>query len=202
MTTKRIISTRPDGGLYVTHPSPWALNVMTGAGGAIAPERIESQIASKVARGVGAQAARTLVEALAFGDLTEAEAIAAIQATDVPTDGANPEVREQADLPTDETFNDAWQRANVGDPISVNMPRARDIHGKRIAIAQTNEIARLKIEERMERLRGNTAQANQHAADITALEALNVSALATQIAAAATPSALTAIWPAKVPRTA
>jgi len=200
MTTKRIVSTRPDGGLYITLPTTWALGVMTGAGGAIEPGRIESQIASKVARGIAPQAARTFVEALVFGGLTEDEAIAAIQATDVPADGANPEVRDESEFPASAVFSDAWQRPNVGDPISVNMPRARDIHTERMAAALDGEIVQLRISERRERLKGNPSQANQHAADRTVLEALNLGALATQIANAATPEALNAIWPAKVPR--
>ena len=101
-------------------------------------------------------------------------------------------------IPTDRTFRDAWQHG--GTSIDVDMPKARAIHAEKIAVAQTAEIARLKPEERKERLMGNTAQANQHAADTTALEALNLGALATQIQNAATPNALKAIWPAKVPK--
>ena len=87
-----------------------------------------------------------------------------------------------------------------GAEIAVNMSSARDIHAGRMARAQATEIARLKVEERVERLKGSTAQANVHAAMITALEALNLNVLATRIAAASNPTALSAIWPANVPR--
>ncbi len=80
------------------------------------------------------------------------------------------------------------------------MPKARDIHADRMGVAHAAEIARLKIEERRERLKGNTSQADAHAATVTALEALNLNALATQIANAPNPTALSAIWPANVPR--
>ena len=69
-----------------------------------------------------------------------------------------------------------------------------------IAAAQAAEIARLKVEERKERLSSNTAQADSHAATITALEALDLNVLATQIAAVPNATALSAIWPVNVPR--
>ncbi len=79
------------------------------------------------------------------------------------------------------------------------MPKARNIHAERMGAAQAAEIARLKVEERKERLKSNTAKADAHAATITALEALDLNVLATQIAAAPNPTALSAIWPADVP---
>ncbi len=87
-----------------------------------------------------------------------------------------------------------------GSKIVVNMPAARGIHAGRIAVAQAAEIARLKVEERKERLSSNTAKADAHAATVTALEALDLNVLAMQIAAAPNPTALSAIWPAQVPR--
>ena len=80
------------------------------------------------------------------------------------------------------------------------MPLAREIHAGRIARAQVAEIARLKVEERKERLKGKTTQADAHAATIIALEALDLNVLATQISAAPNPTALNSIWPVGVPR--
>ena len=87
-----------------------------------------------------------------------------------------------------------------GIKIVVDMPAARGIHADHMANAQVAEIARLRVEERKERLKGNTTQADTHAATVVALEALDLNALATQIAAAPNPTALSAIWPANVPR--
>ena len=87
-----------------------------------------------------------------------------------------------------------------GAKIVVNMPAARSVHAGRVAVAQAAEIARLKVEERAERLKSNTAKANAHAATITALEALDLNVLATQIGAAPNATALSAIWPVNVPR--
>ena len=141
---------------------------------------------------------RRLAELMASG-MTEDEAIATIQSKVVPGAATNVEVMEQALVPADRTFRNAWVKPAVGPPV-VDMPKARDIHAERMAVAQADEIARLKVEERKERLKGNTAQADTHAATVTALEALDLNALATQIGNAPNPTALKAIWPANVPR--
>ncbi len=87
-----------------------------------------------------------------------------------------------------------------GTKIVVNMPKAREVHAGRIAVAQVAKIARLKVKERRGHLQGNTAQADSHAATVTVLEALDLNALATRIANAPNPTALLAIWPTDVPR--
>ena len=143
-------------------------------------------------------APRHLAELIAIG-MTEAEAIATIQAKDVPINATDVEVMEQALIPVSREFRNAWVKLEVGPP-TINIPKAREIHAEHIATAQVAEIARLKIDERKERLKGSIAQADQHAADIVALEALDLNVLATQITAAPNPTALSAIWPANVPR--
>lgn len=163
MTTKRIVYSRPDGGISVVCPAP-------------------GRIAELMAEG-----------------MTEDAAIVAIQAKSVPADAINIEVMERALIPVSREFRNAWQKPGLGAPV-INMVKAREIHAERIAVAQAAEIARLKIEERKERLKGNTAQADAHAATVTTLEALNLNALASQIAVTPTPEALKAVWPAKVPR--
>lgn len=109
-------------------------------------------------------------------------------------------VREinDSDIPSFIAFKDAWRDDGIN--ITINMPTAREIHAEHLANAQAAEIARLNVEERRERLKANIAQANQHAADQTALEALDLNVLATQIQTAPNPTALAAVWPAKVPR--
>lgn len=103
----------------------------------------------------------------------------------------------ETDIPND-FFQGAWR--DDGLTLSTDMAKARDIHADRIAVAQAAEIARLKVEERKERLKSNTTKADDHAATIIALEALNLNVLATQIAVAPNPTALKAIWPAQVPK--
>ena len=130
---------------------------------------------------------------------TEAQAIAFIQVKDVPSDASTISVIDVTDIPSDRTFRNAWEQTAPG-VIDINMPKARDIHAGQIARAQIAEIARLKVEERKERLRGNTTQADSHAATTLALDALDLNVLATQIFAAPTPTVLKAVWPALIPR--
>lgn len=96
-------------------------------------------------------------------------------------------------------FRDALDNIAPGPPV-VNISKAREIHAERIAIAQAAEIARLQVEEHKEQLKGDTARANDHAVTVSALEALDLNVLATQIAAAPNPTALSTVWPANVPR--
>ncbi len=128
---------------------------------------------------------------------SETDFVARISAKVVPIDAANIEVMEASTLPGRE-FRNAWEKPGAG--IAVSMPKARDIHAEHMGRAHAAEISRLKVEERSERLKGNTTQADAHAATVTALEALDLNVLATQIAAVPNPAALSAIWPAQVPR--
>ena len=133
---------------------------------------------------------------LMAGGNTEDQAIAIVQEKNVPSDAAD--ITVVAAVLSDRTFRNAWRQ--IAGVISVDMPTARDIHAERMGAAHAAEIARLKINERKERLKSNIAQANSHAATVVALEALDLNVLATQIAAAPNPTALSAIWPALVPR--
>jgi len=116
----------------------------------------------------------------------------------MPADAINIVAADDPTFPSSKVFRNAWRKA--GAVVSVDMPVAREIHAERIAAAQIAEIALLKVEERKERLKGNTAQADAHAATVTVLDALDLNVLATRIANAANPMTLTAIWPANVPK--
>ncbi len=136
----------------------------------------------------------------------EDAALADIQPRVVPPGATDVTIVRRADLNGNEL--DDWHHSDpaenaaviVAGKIEIDMPRARALHAKRIAAAWAAETARLKVAERGARLAGNSAQADQHAATVTALEALDLSGLATQIADATNPTALKASWPAQVPR--
>ncbi len=129
---------------------------------------------------------------------TEDDAFEAIKARSVPATATSIVEIDVANLPPNREFRNAWRVS--GGSVDVDMPLARGVHAERIANAQVAEIARLKVEERKERLKGNTSQADTHATTVTALEALDLNVLATQIGAAPNPKALSAIWPANMPR--
>ncbi|KKL75151.1 hypothetical protein LCGC14_2057750 [marine sediment metagenome] len=138
-------------------------------------------------------------EFVANFDGTEAEAIAFIQAKDVPADAVDVEIVEQATIPTDRWFRDAWTRPVGGGSINIDMPRAREIQAERIQVARQRAIRYFQDEEDMARLTGRAPKADQHAADRASLEAMNLTAVATRVAGAANPTALKAIWPVKLP---
>ncbi len=129
-------------------------------------------------------------------DVQIQHAIDSGKATDVPQRVG------RSNVETDRTFRNAWERdlSPAPNAVTVNMPKARTTHAERIATAHAAEIALLEVAERQERLKGNTAQADSHAATMTALGALDLGALAAQIAAAPNATALNAIWPAQLPR--
>ena len=147
MTTKRIVYTRPDGGVSIVVPAP----------GFVA----------------------------SFA--TEDEAIATIQAKDVPADATNVEVMDRAQIPALREYRNAWEKLGAGPP-TVNMPKARLLHVERIDTAK-----RAKSRDLIER----ETMGKNVTAEKARFRAINVQA---QIDAAATPEALSAIWPLELPR--
>ena len=145
-------------------------------------------------RGSGEITIRNLPAGASSQDFQDAmqNAIDSGKATDAP------QIIDDTIPPTDRSFRGAW--IHNGGIVEIDMPKARIIHATRIVQAQAAEIARLKVEERVERLKGNTAQANAHATTVVALEALDLNVLATQIANAPNPAALSAVFPSNVPR--
>lgn len=174
MTTKRIVFRRSDGIVEIVVPG---LRYM----------------AKLMAEGKTEDEAVETIRDHAFSKLSE-------RGLGPPLDA---EIVEASQIPEtksgDRQFRDALEKPGLGLP-SVNMIKARTIQAGRISNAHAAEIARLKIEERKERLDNNTTQADAHAATIIALEALDLNVLATQVANAANVAALKAIWPAQVPR--
>ena len=84
MSTKRIVYTRPDGGVSVVCPAPEYVARFT----------------------------------------TEAEALDAIRAKDVPADAANVYVCDVAEVPASRRFRNCWRQAGTAPP-SVSLPLAR-----------------------------------------------------------------------------
>lgn len=120
--------------------------------------------------------------------------IETVLANDIPADAIDVTVVDSATLP--KSFRNAWRQS--GGVVNIDMPLAREIHAGRMGTAHAAEIALLKVAERKERLKSNTTKADAHAATIVALEALDLNVLATRIAAAPNPAALSAIWPVDV----
>jgi len=131
------------------------------------------------------------------GGMTEDQAFAAIQAKSVPSDASNIEVTDQALIPVSREYRDAWEKP-VASPIIINMPKARMIHSGNISAAKADAITTLGRGADEATLEGRTADATKAANDKAAVEGLNLTTIAAQIAGAANPTALSAIWPAEL----
>jgi len=127
---KRLVYTRPDGGVSVCAPSLTALAYMTGGGGRWDGEPrgfLERQITAQAAYGVGEWAAARYVHAMQFGGCTDAEAYAVIRDRFCAHLGTGCELWNVADIPTDRTYRNAWRRSHNGGPIWIDAHKAMAI---------------------------------------------------------------------------
>jgi hypothetical protein len=124
--------------------------------------------------------------------------IATVLARSVPEDATDVTVVDEITLPTDRTYRNAWEQ--VAGKITVAMPKARVIHSGRIAQAIIDESARLGLLPAGLRLQGKTKEADQAVDDKAAVDELDLTALATQMAKASNPTTLHAIWPSVLSR--
>ncbi len=129
------------------------------------------------------------------GGMTEDEAIADIQAKDVPPGSTDVIVTEFANLPTDRLFRNDWRRVGAGLP-TVGMSVARRRHAQRIAKARRRALVILGEREDELRMSGRTTAADAVATDITTITNINRTTISTQISDASTPSQLKVVWPA------
>jgi hypothetical protein len=117
---KRIVYTRPDGGVSVCAPSLIALAYMTGGGGrwdGFPRGFLERQIAEQSKYGVGEWAAARFVRAMQFGGLSTPEAYAVMRDRFCAHLGTGFELWDVEDVPTDRTYRNAWRRSRNGGPI-------------------------------------------------------------------------------------
>jgi hypothetical protein len=116
--------------------------------------------------------------------------IARIMAKDVPTDATDVAVCDEADIPTDRTFRNAWERG--GKSVVVNMPKAREIHMARIR-ARRNELLDASDKE--------LARAQETGGDVRAIQARRQAlrdvpqSIQAAVEAAQTPDSLKHVWP-------
>ena len=139
---------------------------------------------------------RHLAELVA-GGMTEDEAIASVQAKDVPGDATNIEVMEQALIPVSREFRNAWEKLVAG-PLTVNMPKARIVHARKISAARAKAVTVLQRRADEATLEGRAVDATKAANDKAAVEGLNLATIAGQIAGSANPTALSAAWPTEL----
>lgn len=147
---RRIVFTRPsDGGVTVTTPTPWALDIMCNGGG-LWDDRprgfIDEMVRRKTCptlqknRHITEAAAWRFVRAMQYGGCTTAEAYDIIREHDCTRggDGILHELLDWDELP-DRWFRDAWRRSSNGGPPSVDLEKARQIQWRRLLDAVSRE---------------------------------------------------------------
>jgi len=112
--------------------------------------------------------------------------------TRIPADAVDVKIVEHDTIPLDRTFRDAWKQNAT--KIEVDMPKAREIHMKRIRIARDKKLAELDVNTMKALGRGDVEERNrvemlkQTLRDLPATFNLNV----------ATPEELKALWPSEL----
>ena len=132
---KRIVFTRPDGGVSICAPSLTAMAYMTGGGGrwdGFSRGFIERQIAEQSKYGVGEWAAARFVRAMQFGGLSSAEAYGIMRDRFCAHLGTGCELWDVEDIPLDRTYRNAWRRSANGGPIVFDEEKVRQIQEARM----------------------------------------------------------------------
>jgi hypothetical protein len=137
---KRILFTRHDGGVSVCTPSANCIRWMaTGGRWADQPRGyVDIQIERQIAAGHHPDAASRFARALAFGGLTEREALEVIRDRDCGHLGTAHDLIDPAELP-DRWFRNAWMRSHNGGPVSISVEKAKPIQWGRIRAAVAAE---------------------------------------------------------------
>jgi hypothetical protein len=134
-TDKRIVYTRPDGGVTICAPSSTALRYMTLGGGRwdeYCPGFLAQQIWRQVQDGIDERAAYKFMMAMQFGGCTEAEAYGIIRDRDCARNGVACELWHVSEiLKLDRAYRDAWRRSSNGGPIYIDEHRAMLIDERR-----------------------------------------------------------------------
>ena len=125
----------------------------------------------------------------------EEDAVAAIIDKDVPPDAKHVCVCDEADIPADRTFRDAWERdvSPSPAPVRCDMGKARGIHMDRIREARDGALAAKDVEFMRAIEAGDRAGQARVGAEKQALRDVPQSF---DLTAATTPDALKALWPA------
>ncbi len=142
-----IVSTRPDGGVSITHPTAEFMTIFTNGGapaGYFLGMTRDGQIASFVKRGIREDVAVKWMDALLLGGLTDAEAYELIRDKDTKPEWTGNELWDRTELPTDRWFRDAWKRSHNGGPIYIDLNIARRIQFREIQTAVHVENERRK----------------------------------------------------------
>jgi hypothetical protein len=109
----------------------------------------------------------------------------------VPADAVDVVIVEEATIPTDREFRDGWEQ--TAGVVSVNMPKARDIHMDKIRLARNEELNTKDIA-------WNKADTAGRSVIDTERQTLRDIPATFDLSEATTPDELKALWPSQVPK--
>lgn len=162
---KRIIYTRPDGGVSVIIPAPGQHQLVrredavvryrptetegTYCAIVLAPEAVTSEVVTPPeGSAILADQSGTPIVALhasAFRQETDDEVLERLKVKDVPSDASDVMVCDASDLPAQREFRGAW--AIGGQGVDVDMDDARAIHMQRVRANRNRRLAALDGKE-------------------------------------------------------
>ena len=195
-----------NGTMGIMHPDPGGMAAMVGAGYGWDDARITYEVSKKIRPNKLGQTlplavAQRLMEGIAWGGLTEAEAllrwVALISATLFNDQGlvtTSHWVREEADMPRDRYFRAAW-----GCPAGVivtDMPKARLLHMAHIRTARDKALLALDLPFMRAVETGNLLEQQRIGAEKQVLRDLPQTF---NLSSYTTPETLRAAWPAQLP---
>ena len=121
---------------------------------------------------------------------TEDEFVVRVRDLSVPADAVGVRIADESEVPTDRTFRDAWR--SDGKKMSIDMPRARELHRERLRAARAPLLAALDVEA----IRADeVGDAEAKSAIVARKQRLRDVTRLPEIEAATTAEALTKVWP-------
>lgn len=180
---KRIVCTRPDGGISIVVPTEGArlAHWITFSDGTMLQSGSGAVPVDTILRGW------PVIGAIARWAETEDEFIARIAAKDAPKDAINIHVCDESEIPADRTFRNAWEDTGK---ISVNMPKARRIHRDQLRVLRKPLLETLDVEYQRADERGDLlekrriAVEKQKLRDVTADPAIEAATTPEELKAA------------------
>jgi hypothetical protein len=146
---RSILCTKPDGGVGVIKPTPWAYARTHGGVFIVvdgkprpwaeffSPQR---EIDKMVANGRRPVFARRWIMSAVNGGMTDAEFYEAIIEKDMAKGWTAPELIDEP--PSNRWFRDAWRRSHNGGPIYLDLERAKIQQARRLRSAHADRLGR------------------------------------------------------------
>lgn len=197
-----IVSTAPDGMVNITAPATVFMSAVTHGGiGRIpnasikrAEAAAQSQIDRAIESGYDADFASRFVKALVLGGETDAGGLDLIRQRHLFHD-SNHRVQDAPAL--DRFFRDAWRQESVSGALFVDLATARQVFAKRLIAVKAGRVREFADRTEVAVLLGqrNDALEAAHAS----LKAIDLHAIADQMAKAGSPEELKMLWPAVLP---